>query len=171
MMGAPTMKRIPAFRFLLVPAVLLAAAAGCATTQEAADPAGEVAGCYQFTRNDGARELGLPWGFELLDAPLQGWGNLPDAHAARTRVTEREVRDHPFAYWRWTEADSVQVGHPGGGGFSLTLGPEGQDLVGSARAVGDIVLPGESSEPREARRVVARKVLCPPAALGGGGRP
>lgn len=152
-------------------AALLGPLAGCATAGGAqAAPADAVVGCYQFQWTDDAAALGLPWGFELLAAPLEGWGNLPDGREARTRTTEHVVRDHPFAYWRPVAADTIRVGHPGGGGFSLTLHPDGPDLVGTARSVGDAVAPGQDPGPRAARPVVAWRVLCPPPETSGAGR-
>lgn len=151
-------------------AAVAAVVAGCASSGGARpSPDEAVLGCYQFQWTEEAAELGLPWGFELLARALEGWGNIPDGRVARTRVTEDVTRDHPFAYWRPVAGDSVHVGHPGGGGISLTLRPEGPDLVGTARPVGDAVAPGEDLDPRPARPVVARRVVCPPPAVAGGG--
>lgn len=145
---------------------------GCAASNAAQGASVEdVVGCYQFRWTPETSELGLPWGFELLAEPLEGWGNIPDGHVARTRTTERIARDHPFAYWRNAAADTVQVGHPGGGGFFLALRPDGRDLVGVARPVGDVLSPGEPPGPRPARPVTALRVLCPPPAVPGPANP
>lgn len=143
-------------------AALTGLLAACATTGGAQTEAdGAVAGCYQFEWTAETAALGLPWGFELLTRPLEGWANVPDGREARTRATEERVQDHPFAFWRPLAGGLVQVGHPGGGGVALTLRREGQDLVGTARTTGDAVSPGEEPGPGPERPVVARRVLCP----------
>lgn len=152
-------------RLLLATALASAGllAAGCASTQEApSEPA--LAGCYQFVWTDATSDLGLPWGFELLASELTGWGDVPGARDARTRVTATETSGQPFAFWREV-GDSVSVGHPGGGGFALMLSSVegGRALIGTARPVGDAVAFGEEFGPREAREVTARRVACPPA--------
>jgi hypothetical protein len=146
-------------RSLLTLTVPLLAAA-CASTADRASA--RIAGCYQFRWDEGARALRLPWGLELLDEPVgYGWMitmRYADVKLARTATSPTQRDDHPFGYWRLTEADSVEVGHPGGGaGFVLVLGSEGQDLVGSGRAVGDVLAPGETPP---SRRVTAYRVLC-----------
>ena len=135
---------------------------GCQTPQRAVEQR-PVTGCFQFEWNAAAKTLGLPWGFELLAGPLEGWGNLPEAQTALTRLTELRIADHPFAFWDRVAADSVRVGHPGGGAFSLTLGESGQDLVGWGRSTGDAlplggVRPGGPQGPVIARRVLCRSV-------------
>lgn len=145
--------------------VVVAALAACASAGEGDDAMGDaarpVAGCYQFRWDEGARALGLPWGFELTDEPLEGWPNLEDARSALTRPTGDTTADHPFGFWRPVAGDSITLGHPGGGGFALTLAPEGDDLVGSGRSTGDLVAPGET--PATARHAVtALRVVCPP---------
>jgi hypothetical protein len=133
----------------------------CASVPDAAQ--GQVAGCWQFRWDEGARTLGLPWGVVLHDEPLPGDWPLaasPEPMLAETATSPTGREDHPFGYWRLTEADSVEIGHPGGGGFTLTLVLEGDDLVGSGVAVGDAVRPGEPFGPRPSQPVLARRVLC-----------
>jgi hypothetical protein len=135
------------------------ALSGCASM---ADSAGqELAGCYQFRYDQGAKGLGLPWGVVLLDEPIEpGWmvgmrfENVMTAQTA-TSATERE--DHPFGYWRLA-GDTVEIGHPSGfTGFTLTLLSQGRDLVGTGRAIGDAGLPGET---RPTQPVTAYRVVC-----------
>jgi hypothetical protein len=135
-------------------------ALGCAALS--ARDASDLAGCYQFRRDEDARSLGLPWGVELLDEPVgYGWMitmRFEDVKKALTATSATERDDHPFGYWRITAEDSVELGHPGGGaGFTLTLAPEGQDLVGRGRPVGDVTPPGQTPPARE---VTAHRVLC-----------
>lgn len=144
----------------LIPLALLVLTTACAANHEASEAEDEgLLGCYQFEWTETARELGLPWGFELLPGELEGW-NIPDAHPAMTWQTASRRIDHPFAYWREV-ADTVKVGHPGGGGFALTLREEGRTLRGMARPVGDAVRFGESFEPRQGGMVTAQRVVCP----------
>ena len=138
----------------------LSAIWGCAALTER--PGASVAGCYQFRYDEAAKTLGLPWGVVLLDEPIEpGWmvgmrfENVMTAETA-TSATGRE--DHPFGYWRTTAGDSIEIGHPSGfGGFTLVMAPAGQDLVGTGRAVGDAVAPGQT---RPELRVTALRVLC-----------
>ena len=106
--------------------------------------------CYQFQYDAGARALGLPWGFVLHAQELGDDGplTLPNLRRAETATSPAGRLDYPFGFWRVTSDDSVQIGHPGGGGFSLSLFPEGQDLAGSGRAVGDVLRPGETPPAR-----------------------
>lgn len=138
----------------------------CASGPGGGETVAELPGCYQFQRTAEARELGLPWGFDLLEGDLSGWPNLPDGRTARTRVTADSTADHPFAFWRPLAGDSIRVGHPGGGGFSLSLVRDGLALRGTARPVGDAVRLGESFGLRDPRPVVAWKVVCPDGATG-----
>jgi hypothetical protein len=141
--------------------IVLLAIAACAAPRAEDGARDDLAGCYQFRWDDAAAEMRLPWGFDLLDEPLEGWGNVPDGRVARTRATERTMRDQPFAFWRRVAQDSIRVAHPGGGGLSLRLARQGPDLVGTARTLGDAVpLDGGSPSPR-VRPVVAYRVLCP----------
>ena len=146
--------------------VILSALTSALVSSCASVPARTVsaAGCYQFERNDGARALGLPWGVELLAEPLGPgwplWTDVSGVRSARTATGPVERDDHPFGYWRVTAGDSIEIGHPGGGGAVLTLGPGGQDLVGRGNAAGDAVPLGGASGDRTPAPVVARRVLC-----------
>jgi hypothetical protein len=122
----------------------------------------ELAGCYQFRWDEGARSLRLPWGVVLVDEPVgYGWMitmRYEDVKLALTATSPTEREDHPLGYWRVTAQDSVELGHPGGGaGFTLTLAPAGQDLVGVGRTVGDVLQPGETPP---SNPVTAYRVLC-----------
>jgi len=138
-------------------------AAGCSALPS--PQAAALAGCYQFRWDAGARALGLPWGVVLLDEPLaEGWPLTASLEGVRRAVTATSPSgrdDHPFGFWRPTSADSVQIGHPAGGGFTLTLAPDGPDLVGQGRAVGDAVAPDQDrAGARQTHPVVAQRVLC-----------
>jgi hypothetical protein len=132
---------------------------GCASFAERSAEA--LAGCYQFRYDEGAKSLGLPWGVVLIDEPIEpGWmvgmrfENVMTAETA-TSATERE--DHPFGYWRLM-GDSVEIGHPSGfTGFTVTLLPQGRDLVGTGTPIGDAAVPGET---RPTHRVTAYRVAC-----------
>lgn len=142
-------------------AALLASA--CASL---AEPQSDWVGCYQFRWDESARTLGLPWGFELLDEPLEeGWpisASYEGVRRALTATSPTGREDHPFGYWRVTAEDSVEVGYPAGGaGFSLELGREGrQDLAGTAEPVGDVLQPGAPAGRPAPRPVLAYRVLC-----------
>jgi hypothetical protein len=149
---------------------LLALAPALASIAAACPPAGTTtaaaapAGCYQFERDAGARALGLPWGFVLEDEPLgAGWplvSDRPGVRRARTATSPTARADQPFGYWAPLTGDSIEIGHPGGGGVVLTLGRAGQDLVGRGVAAGDALPPGAAAGPRTPVGVVARRVLC-----------
>jgi hypothetical protein len=142
--------------------VAMTAALGACASGASSQPSA-LAGCYQFERNAGARALGLPWGFVLEDAPLgAGWplvGDRPGVQRALTATSPTGRADAPFGYWA-PAGDSIEIGHPGGGGFVLTLAAAGQDLTGQGVAVGDAVPPGGAMGPRPPAAVVARRVLC-----------
>jgi hypothetical protein len=148
-----------------VAGIVVGAMAACASAREGGDAVDEearaVAGCYQFRWDEGARALGLPWGFELRTGPLEGWPNLEGARTAVTRPTSTSAADHPFGFWRPAQGDSIMLGHPGGGGFALTLAPAGDDLVGWGRATGDAVAPGETTPGADLHAVKALRVVCP----------
>lgn len=148
-------------------AVAAAVSLGLGTScpqQPLAQAASGLVGCYQFERDAGARALGLPWGVELQEAGLgPGWPLLSDRAGVRraataTSATARE--DHPFAYWAPATGDSIEVGHPGGGGIVLTLAAIGADLIGGGVPAGDAVPLGGSMKPRTPVPVVAHRVLC-----------
>lgn len=136
---------------------LVTLALGCASTGDSV-PSGELVGCYYFEQDAAAREMRLPWGFRLMDEPLAGWPRMAeqDAWAAETLVDEDTTRDSPFAHWQVLPGDSIRVGHPGGGGWSLTLAPTETGLAGTARPVGDAGL-----GPRPLRDVTLLRARCP----------
>ena len=142
--------------------VAMTAAMGACASGASSQPS-ELAGCYQFERNAGARTLGLPWGFVLEDGELgPGWPLVADrvgVQRALTATSPTGRADFPFGYWA-PAGDSIEIGHPGGGGFVLTLAPQGQDLIGQGVAVGDAVPLGGAMGPRPPAAVIARRVLC-----------
>jgi hypothetical protein len=142
--------------------VALATLAGCATTPEETGPAALV-GCYQFERNEGARALNLPWGFDLEEAELDV--GLAGARLAVSRLSATRTADHPFRYWTVQDDGTIRVGYPGRGAYHLELRAEGRALVGQGWDVGDVLRPGETL-PRPAHHVVAQRVLCPDASDG-----
>lgn len=138
--------------------ILIALAAGCASTADGTD-AQELEGrCYYFERDDAAREMRLPWGVQLMAEPLTGWPALANAGAreAVTLVDEQTTSDIPFAYWHHEAGDTITIGHPGGAGWSLALTVDGQRLVGTATPVGDAGL-----GPRPGRDVSLIHARCP----------
>lgn len=135
-------------------AVILAA---CASAPGSA-PLREVPGCYYFVQDQDARALRLPWGVRLRGHALTGWAgsrSRGEPYGASTLTAEGE-QDHPFGYWLETPADSIEVGHPGGGGMVLMLAREGTALTGTARPVGDAGL-----EPARVRPVRLTWARCP----------
>lgn len=134
----------------------------CASTPDA--ERSSRTGCYYFERDQAAVELRLPWGVRLLDGPLEGWPALaqrPGVHPATTLRPTGET-DHPFGYWAEASGDTIEVGHPGGGGLVLTLVPDGaggRNLRGTARPVGDAV-PVEGAH-RPVRPVRLSLAQCP----------
>jgi hypothetical protein len=132
---------------------------GCASLAD--QPSGDLAGCYQFRYDEGAKALGLPWGIVLLDQPIEpGWlvgTRFEGVMKAETATSATGRADHPFGYWRMV-GDSLEIGHPSGfTGYTVTLLPEGRDLVGAGRAIGDAGRPGET---RPTLPVTANRVVC-----------
>jgi len=155
----PPSRRLAALTF-----AALAASWACAGNQrsEPLDPTAPV-GCYQFAWNSEAARLGLPWGLVLMDEPLsEGWPihARGDVRSAATATSPSGRADHPFGYWLRTAGDSIEVGYPGGGGIVLVLSPEGPDLVGEGRAVGDAARPLVPNRARPSLGVAARRVTC-----------
>lgn len=155
--------RGPAAGFVAVAAasVLL----GCAAVLGSGPDPETLAGCYRFERNAGAEELRLPWGLLLRAEPLEeGWPlmeRFDDVYTALTLESASRWIDHPFGYWRPVEGDSLQVGHPGGGGIVLVLAPrEDGGLTGRGRDAGDAVRPGEDPSQRTSRSVRLDVVEC-----------
>ena len=137
--------------------------AGCAPSmaRQAEAYAKSVAGCYQFEPESAGAGLGLPWGIELREDPLEGWPGHEASRVARTWLTAETVADHPFGYWARSTVDSVRIGHPGGGGFDLMMAPNEGVLAGWGRAVGDVVLPQDPPGLPPWHPVSARRVACP----------
>jgi hypothetical protein len=132
---------------------------GCASLSDR--PSEQLAGCYQFRYDEGAKSLGLPWGVVLVDEPIEpGWMvgmRFENVMTAETAVSATERADHPFGYWRLA-GDTIEIGHPSGfTGFTLSLLREGRDLVGTGRAIGDAGRPGET---RPTHLVTANRVVC-----------
>ncbi|MFW5952298.1 MAG: hypothetical protein ACOCVZ_09305 [Gemmatimonadota bacterium] len=143
---------------LIGSALLLAAGAACASTQEA--PADRLAGCYYFDRDEIARQLDLPWGVRLTTEPLADWPPLSEQEDVRVAVTLRdydETTDYPFGYWRPLTGDSLRLGYPGAGGFVVDLVVGDRALTGLARPVGDAGLDLD----RRAHPVRLQHARCP----------
>lgn len=138
---------------------LSAALTACATSGQGAAP--DLTGCHYFEQDAQTRALGLPWGIRLTDEPIDGWPLLEgrDARAAWTLTPEAE-RDHPFGYWLRTAEDSLEVGHPGGGGIVLELTVDGQTLRGTARSAGDVIVL-DGPDPSGRRPVSLQRAECP----------
>lgn len=146
--------------------VFLAAAlfvGGCAAGGGSPETEPAVPGCYRFQEAEGDSALGLPWGIQLTDEPLEAWPALTDAFVARTWLTPDRSADHPFGYWRHADGDSIRTGYPAGGGFDLTLAlpDETGEMAGWGRAVGDALAPNALADPPPPRPVTARRVSCP----------
>ena len=122
-------------------AALAILAAACASAGQGSDPAA-LAGCYYFDQDAQSRQLQLPWGIRLLDRPLEGWPAVQQYGDARvaTTLTGSDEADHPFGYWRSLAADSVLVGYPAGGAWSLRVLPGSGRMTGMIRALGDATL-------------------------------
>lgn len=150
---------------------LLAATTACTPPPQGEGEAESLTGCYRFEQSEGAEALGLPWGVELTADDLEeGWPILEEQEgirAARTLLSAGERTDHPFGYWRITESDSVEVGHPGGGGVVLVLAADEEALVGRGRSAGDALSPGQEAKTRRTYSVRAVLVEC--AGVGDGG--
>lgn len=156
------MPRLDPFRRLPAVVLLLAAATACASTAQA--PAPGLAGCWYFERDDVARSLRLPWGVRLGEDSLAGWPALErhDGTRVAATLTPDGDADHPFGYWRPLGEDSVEIGYPGGGGYTLRVGVEDQRLEGTVRAVGDARGPGaDDSPPPVPQPVALMRALCP----------
>jgi hypothetical protein len=140
------------------------AAGACVSTPEA--QLGELAGCYYFERDAAAEDLRLPWGVHFLPESLQGWPaweEHPGVRSAVTLVNETEARAFPFGYWRPLGGDSLEVGHPGGGGLILRLAVEPGRLEGTVRPVGDVLRPPGDLPAHSPQPVALRLARCPGA--------
>lgn len=124
-----------------------------------------VVGCYRFLETAGSEALGLPWGVILDEGPLEeGWPlveRFEEVRRARTATSETGRADVPFGYWRPVAGDSVEIGHPGGGGVVLVVAPADGGLAGTGRSAGDALQPGQEPGPRPSRPVRARRFECP----------
>ncbi|MEJ2504176.1 MAG: hypothetical protein P8177_12840 [Gemmatimonadota bacterium] len=141
-------------------AVALAAVTACASTGQVGDDS--LPGCYYFEQDDVHRSLRLPWGVRLAPEALDGWPALQQRDGVRvaTTLTTDGDADHPFGYWLPLASDSLEIGYPGGGGYTLRLAVEGQRLEGTARPVGDVRAPGQESLPAPSP-VALTRALCP----------
>lgn len=152
---------------------LAAGVAACASPPAEEEGPASLTGCYRFERGDGSDALGLPWGIVLEDEELEGEWPIVDefdrVREAGTLQSPSERTDHPFGYWRVTEEDSVEVGHPGGGGVTLVLGSDEEALVGGGRSAGDALAPGDESGARRTYMVRAVRVECGEESVPGGG--
>jgi hypothetical protein len=126
-------------------------------------------GCWYFEQDEAARQIRLPWGVELMLDTLEGWPAVQALEGVRraATLTPAGARDFPLGYWRPSAAgDSVELGHPGGGGLAVEVAVPPQNasspvLTGTVRPVGDVLRPdgpGAAIEPRPVRLARAR---CP----------
>ncbi len=144
---------------LAVASVALLGACASAETKLSAQ---EIAGCYYFERTPAADSLGLPWGVRLTDRPLEGWPAMaPRNPKLATTLAPGGDQDFPFGYWLVADSDSLEIGYPGGGGIVVHVAPEGQELIGSARPVGDALPPGALPGSPATRTVTLKHALCP----------
>ena len=119
-------------------AAAIALAAACASTPPSG--AQELPGCYYFDPETTPERLDMPWGVRLSPDSLTGWppiSELPNTFEAVTLINETETADHPFRFWRVMPSDSIRIGYPAMGGWSLNLEVVEGGLVGTARSVGD----------------------------------
>lgn len=166
-----TRHRVAVFALLLAAAACGVPGRGGGSGEDGAGEAGSpgpelvVAGCYRFSEAPANQVLGLPWGIVLEREPLaEGWPlveRFPGVRRARTLSSPTRRTDHPFAYWRPLAGDSLEVGHPGGGGLALVLAPTDDGLGGRGRSTGDALRPGEAPGPRGPRPVRAERIPCP----------
>jgi len=144
---------------LVLPIASALLLSGCAHNAQHADAADPV-GCWYFERDDAASTLNLPWGIGLDSSALTGWPALDRRGGARVARTLHAAgpAEHPFGYWLQV-GDSVEVGHPGGGGLLLTLEPGAAVMTGTARPIGDVVAPGSARRSSFAVRLT--RAQCP----------
>lgn len=132
---------------------------GCPHNAQHATSADPV-GCWYFERDAAATALNLPWGVQLDGDALTGWPALErrgGARVARTIQAEGAAQ-HPFGYWMMA-GDSIEIGHPGGGGLLLTLDARATAMSGVATALGDAITPNSSA--RTPRAVRLTRAQCP----------
>ena len=156
---------MPRARTVLLLVAAAGAAAACATNGTGS-PASSLPGCYFFV-DEAGRAVGgnLPWGVELLDAPLEGWPGLADRGARRAvTLTPAGTEDHPFGYWLpSTAGDTLTLGYPGMGRYhvELTVSTDGRILTGTATPVGDARPMGGRDVRMEGRPVRLTQARCP----------
>jgi len=105
------------------------------------------------------RELGMPWGFDLLADPLEGVPGYEDAFRVETRITQTEITGLPFTYWRVMPDSVIRIGYPSLGPLSVDVREEGMALVGTAYDVGDALMPNQ----KRPRPFTAHRIRCPTA--------
>lgn len=134
--------------------LLLALTVGaCASTPNG--DAQDLAGCYYFEQDATSQRIGMPWGVQLTADSLTGWAPLdqqPDTYVAVTLLGPDRTRDIPFGYWQKRGADSLRIGYPSMGAWSLDLTVEEERLIGTAEEVGDAGLAERRSYPVQLQR-------------------
>lgn len=142
-------------------ALLLVLAAFACVSTPPQPPMTDPVGCWYFDRDQAATALNLPWGVRLSADTLTGWPRIEARGVARVAATlnpEGEA-DHPFGYWMTVPDDSIEIGYPGGGGLVLRLARGEMAMAGSARPVGDVLVPGAAPAPL--RPVRLTRAQCP----------
>lgn len=134
--------------------LLLALTVGACVSTPNGD-AQDLAGCYYFEQDATAQRIGMPWGVQLTADSLTDFAPLdqqPDTYVAVTLHGPERTRDFPFGYWQKREADSVRIGYPSLGAWSLDLTVEEGRLIGTAQEVGDAGLAERRSYPVQLQR-------------------
>jgi hypothetical protein len=163
-------------RLALLIGLVATTLAGCSRTgaeqAEGAHPQ-RLAGCYGLELWPGESGTDVErrraaWGsaptVKLDTVRLTAWPSLlqqygQDVFVAHSITDEGRVQDHPFAYWRFIETDSLFVGHPRAlAGVSMELVIEGQDLRGVTMSFTDVSAEGPSTSRAP---VLARRIECP----------
>ena len=133
-------------------------------------------GCWYFEQED-ALQIRLPWGVRLTQDSLEGWPALQGLEGVRraSTLTPSGSQDFPFGFWRLSPGgDSLDLGHPGGGGLAVDVETPAQDasppvLAGTVRPVGDVLRSGDSSAADQPLPVRLSRARCPqePVRLSG----
>ena len=126
-------------------------------------------GCWYFDQEAPGEQPSLPWGVRLSPDSLEGWPAVQALEGVRraATLTPGGSRDFPFGYWRPSAAgDSLDLGHPGGGGLAVDLAIPARDasppeLTGTVQAVGDVLQSGDSRLADQARPVRLTSARCP----------
>ena len=147
--------RVPIVAALACAAIAAACVTAPATTSS--DPVG----CWYFERDAAATALNLPWGIRLSGDDLTGHAGLAARGEPRVAVTldPDAERDHPFGYWLPIAGDSLEVGYPAGGGIVLRVSRGDTSFSGTARELGDAMLPGAAPRTPHAVRLI--RAQCP----------